>query len=464
MALSRLRLRLALGYSLTFAAGLTLLSAVALGYLWRESHARLDTRLRDIVADVRTNTEAELVEFPDSLVSFTTNEVVAEWPRNGGSFVICDSAGRPLAHTESDSLAYRIAAAWNHTDKRFDVRVPGRGTFRVAMHRYEAARREGTRVGSPPRLAILAFASTEGISEDAELLLTTLLIALPVIFGLTLSAGYLMAGGALRPVTELRTAIADIGPHELSRTLPVVEPRDEIGMLAAEFNALLARLNISRAQNTKFIREAAHQLRTPLTLVLGEAALELASADSSRERMRAGFARIELAADRMRRRVDELFLLAEAQTGEPVNLKEVVELDEIVLDVTDLIRARASTLGRALAIGRAEHLTVMGNTSLLHEALLEMLENALRHGRNTEPVTVSVFATGRGAMLEVSSAGDRFALPPRIESNEPQGLGLPIVRWVAELHGGTLEVEHRDQCNAVTLIIPGARAERCDAR
>src|SRR5471032_1570261 len=105
--------------------------------------------------------------------------------------------------------------------------------------------------------------------------------------------------------------------------------------------------------------------------------------------MRATLGRIRTAAEQMRRRVDELFLLAEAQAGEKARLEDDVELDGLVLDCTDLMRERASALGRSLAIGRAEHSVVRGNAGLLQEALVELMENACRHGSSGIPITVS---------------------------------------------------------------------------
>jgi signal transduction histidine kinase len=307
---------------------------------------------------------------------------------------------------------------------------------------------------TPVTIGIVAFANTEGIAQDTSQLLTAVAIALPLILLLSLGGGYLMARRALRPVAELGAAVAAIAPTELTRRLPVTEPRDEIGALAAEFNGLLGRLSDAQSQNRRFLREAAHQIRTPLTLVLGEAAHELAAKETNPERMRGSLTRIGQAAERMRRRVDELFLLAEAQAGEKVALEDEVELDELALSSADLMRPRATSLGRSLAIGTAEHVVTRGNAALLHEAVLELFENALRHGNGTRPVTVSVSRRGANAVIDVSSGGTPFSLPAQAASQGPDGLGLPIVRWVAETHDGTLSVAHHNGLNVVGITLP----------
>jgi signal transduction histidine kinase len=456
LSLSRLRLRLAFSFSLVFAIGLIVCAAGALGYMWRESHRRLDARLDSVLLDVQTNLAAELKDSPESNVHFITSEVVNEWPRNEGSFVICDSSGNILASTDTAAAAVVLKSWATSNGPRFFANANEERSGHIRSVEFRVSSAAAPRGTALSQFRVAAFESTYGISEDTELLFASVAVAAPLILLLSLAGGYVMAARALRPVTELSAAVARIAPDELSLRLPVQEPQDELGELAAEFNALLARLNSAQSQNRRFLREAAHQIRTPLTLVLGEAALELQTTDESPKRMRDSFTRIGLAAERMRRRVDELFLLAEAQAGEKVLLKEIVDLDEILLQVVDLMRPRAAALGRVLAIGNASHAPVHGSPELLHEAVLEMLENAVRHGDATRAVTVSVTVGNDKANLVVESGGQTFVLPPATDEQGPSGLGIPIVRWVAEVHHGELTLEGHPGWNALTLAIPVA--------
>ncbi|MEP6834895.1 MAG: HAMP domain-containing protein [Gemmatimonas sp.] len=455
MPLSRLRLRLGLGFALAFAVGLAVLVAVSLGYLWRESHRRLDNRLDAMVNDISINLKFELGELPRRTSIEVASEVVAEWPRNGGSFVICDSQLQMLAYNDSGPRAQEILGKLEPGNRaRSDVVLSNGEKFRVSSMRYQPVLS-----GLPAQMRstpfqIVAYSSLSGISEDTELLVAAVGIAAPIIILLSLTGGYLLAARALRPVTDLTEAVSNIAPDDLSRRLAVAEPKDELGQLASEFNAMLARLSTAQMQNRKFVREAAHQIRTPLTLVLGEAALVLATPDSPPDQMRGSLKRIGLAAERMRRRVDELFLLAEAQTGEPVLLTEVVELEHVVFRAVELMRPRAVAMGRALVVGSAETISIHGNSELLNEALLEMLENALRHGDASRSVTVSVAAREGRAAFEVVSGGRPFTLPERTEKEGPDGLGLPIVRWVAEKHGGELLVTNHSGWNSLVMMLP----------
>ena len=451
MATSRLRLRLASGFALAFAIGLALLTVGALGYLNRESRRRLDGRLDAINGGVLAALQRERAETPDASLAFAAREVAAEWPPNGGAFVLLDDLNMPLSAVDVDSANARVLRRWRDAGTaRFNI-DDGGPDLRASSS--SATLRGGD--GLPQRVTVLAFSSTEGIESDAELLGLVLAIASPLILLTSLVAGYAVAGRALAPVTSLAHAIAAIAPSDLSRRLQVTSPPDEVSRLAEEFNALLDRLEQAQHSNRGFVREAAHQIRTPLTLVLGEAAHALDS-PSSEERTRATLGRIRTAAEHMRRRVDELFLLAEARSGEAVRLNDHVELDGLLLECTDLMRARASALGRTLAIGRAEPLAIVGNSALLQEALLELLENACRHGQKSSPVTASCFRDEERFVVEVANDGAVFTLPTGSPERQATGIGLSVVQWVAHSHHGTLSTRHEHGHNVVRLSLPTA--------
>lgn len=449
MALSRLRLRLAAGFAFAFLVALAILTAAALGYLWNESTRRLDKRLDASADGVAAAVARVMQESGDSSLAHAANEVVREWPATGDLFSIVDESGAMIAGVGARDVTDRMLAAWRTAAApRFAVDKPGDDYRASGLH--ATLPRSGT---TALKFGVLAFSSIEGIDSDTHLVAEAFAIAAPLIVLLSLAGGYVLARRALRPVDELGVAIAAIAPTDLSQRLPQGDARDEVAALAGEFNALLQKLDDAQRRNRGFIREAAHQIRTPLTLVLGEAGHELAATGTTPERMRGTLSRIRTAAEQMRRRVDELFLLAEAQAGEKVRLEDDVELDGLVLDCTDLMRERASALGRSLAIGSAEHAVVRGSAPLLQEALVELIENACRHGDAATPITVSCASAPGGAQLEVSSGGDPFVLTPRPDAGAPDGLGLPIVEWIARAHGGELQVARTANLNVVTMTL-----------
>jgi two-component system sensor histidine kinase TctE len=130
----------------------------------------------------------------------------------------------------------------------------------------------------------------------------------------------------------------------------------------------------------------------------------------------------------------------------------IASADGLGLECTDLMRARAAGTGRALALGAVEPLTVRGNAALLREALLELLENACRYGGAGAPVVTEVRRENGWGTLSVSNAAPEN-LP---SSSTGQKLGLRIVAWIAEGHGGRLESDDAGGTYRTRLRIPVA--------
>lgn len=169
----------------------------------------------------------------------------------------------------------------------------------------------------------------------------------------------------------------------------------------------------------------------------------------------ASLRRIQVAAHQMVRRVDELLLLARAEAGEAIEVARPVDLDEVAFEAVDLMRGRAHALGRSLELGEFQPVTIRGNGDLLREAILEIIENALRHGRGPSPVRLEVQAVGDLGVLEVTSGGPPFAAKPLGEdgwSDQSSGLGLLILRRIAQLHHGELRIRRREDLNSVALL------------
>jgi signal transduction histidine kinase len=447
MPISRLRLRLAAGFALAFGVGLSLLAGGALGYLWRESHRRLHAQLTTMAHGVADAMLRELRETPDSTIAYAANEVRIEWPAPGDRWVIVRPDGTPLSTTGSAALTVRmISAARSAQGQRFTASHAG-----GVLEAVSVTGPDGLTDGRDWRFGVIAWRSTEGIEQDAALLAKSLAVAAPLLILISLGAGYLLAARALRPARALGLAVAALSPDDLSQRLPTGGTDDEIGTLAREFNDLLARLEGAQVRNQRFVREAAHQIRTPLTLVVGEADVESRQASVDPARSLAAIQRIQTAATVMRHRVDELMLLAEAQAGSRPRLEEMVELDGLALECTDLMRARATALGRSLALGTIDAVAVRGNSQLLREALLELLENGCRHAGGDGSVTTEVYVDEDGrAVIRVSSPCDGDTAPPSSGS----GLGIRIVQWIAAVHGGAFEVQSGASLHLATLTLP----------
>lgn len=439
MPLSRLRLRLAAWFGAAFVLGLLVLDVGFLSYSKRKAQDKLTRELTSAALALRESIQLERTSRPELPVDSAVHEVLLEWPDGLDVIAIFDPSGRRIDARGPSALLSGVTPAAFRQDLigTVDLPVDDERKLRLAW----------ARDSTPAPLLIVVGGSTAAVQEEEENLTGWLLLSLPLIGLGAAAAGYALARRALLPVQEMARELDAIDPERIDRRLKVGSPPDELDQLAGRFNALLDRLSLARENSRKFLGEAAHQLRTPLTIVRGESGLGLDRLRTPEE-YRVSLRRVNLAADQMARRVDDLFLLAEAEAGERPVLVRGVELDGVALAAADLMRGRASALERALAFGIVEDVTVTGAEPLLQEAVVELLENACRHGTPEHPVGISVRREGGRAVVSVTSAG------PAIPEGPGRGLGLGVVRWVAEIHGGRVVILRSGVVNEVKLELP----------
>ena len=442
MPLSRLRLRLSAWFALAFVAGLTALSLTLYAYLRHLSSLRLTQSLRTSAVELVDAIRFELREDSSGGLSHAVRAALVEWPPHQGAFAVYGADGVRLGERGGAAEVRRLPSTLAPRDTlTVDVAQPGAYPLRqVTVASNEA-----------PPFFVRGAGSTRIIHDESGALALWLGLAPPLVLALSLVGGYLLSHRALTPIEQLGRAVAAVAPHELDRRLPVGQPRDEVDDLAVQFNGLLERLQRVAQQNRRFVQQAAHQIRTPLTLVLGEAGLALERPRTPLEQQQA-LERILAAAGQMKRRVEELMLLAQAEAGERPALDESVELDGLVLECADLMRARAQGLGQRLELLQVDAVSVRGNEALLKEALLELIENACRYGGAGRPISISAMQVDGSAHLRVANLHGSVSVAP--SNGQASGLGLTIVRWIASEHGGALTHAHEAECDVYQLVLP----------
>ncbi|MDE3151215.1 MAG: HAMP domain-containing protein [Gemmatimonadota bacterium] len=264
--------------------------------------------------------------------------------------------------------------------------------------------------------------------------------------------GWMLASRALRPVATMReTADAIASSRELSRRIEVTAADDELSRLAATFNRMLGSLEEGYAAQQRFVADASHELRAPLTAIQGNLEL-LRRADRMPSEDRAAAVEEAYAeATRMARLVADLLALARADAGIPLERRSV-ELDRVLLEVVG--EAKHLARGHAIEVTHIEPAEILGDPDRVRQLLLILVDNAVRYTAPTGRVAVRLHADDGMARVEVEDTGvgiapealshifERFYRGDRARVRDPggTGLGLPIARWVAEQHGGTLDI------------------------
>ena len=265
--------------------------------------------------------------------------------------------------------------------------------------------------------------------------------------------GWLLAAKAMRPVDRLTRAADAIGRStDFSHRLAEPRQRDEIGRLASTFNDMLARLDKAVTTQRRFLADASHELRTPVTVIRTSAETLLRAGILSPCEYRSTLHMVAREADRMGRLVSDLLVLARADTGQSV-YRRPLALDTLVLEVYEQGLTLADDV--QVSIGEFEQVEIDGDADRLRQLTLNLIDNGIRYTQAGGSVTVDLFSEHGEAILRIRDTGpgipaehlprifDRFYRIDTLRSGTGSGtgLGLAICRWVAEAHDGTIAVE-----------------------
>jgi two-component system OmpR family sensor kinase len=323
-------------------------------------------------------------------------------------------------------------------------------------------------VRSGRRLTLVVGATRADRTETLGGLRNELLIVGPIALALASIAGYFLAGLSLRAVESMRRRAAAISAETPGERLPVPRTGDELERLGETLNAMLARLENALEREREFVADAGHELRTPLALLRTELELALRHAES-REELRAAVRASSEEVDRLAQLADDLLLIASSDRGKlPLRL-ETLETSELLGSIASRFEWRAQEAGRRVRIMTPAAFQVRGDRVRLEQALGNLLDNALRYGkgevqlsaaRSDGLVELHVTDEGSGFPPELmEQAFERFARLDQARARGGSGLGLSIVRAIAEAHGGSAHLANRNGSGAdVWVSVPSAEA------
>jgi heavy metal sensor kinase len=313
--------------------------------------------------------------------------------------------------------------------------------------------------------------SLADIEHTLRTILTVLLVMIPATVLLASGGGLFLANRALAPIDAITRTAQRISAENLSGRIGLVGPDDEVGRLARTFDTMLARLEVAFTRQRQFAADASHELRTPITAIIGQIDVALGWPESA-ESYRATLVTVREQAQRLARLASDLLFLARADVQpaaravEPIDLSSL--LPAVVTQVEPLAAARKQTIGLpALPAGMVD-----GNEDQLIRLLLNLLDNAIRYTPPGGRITLGYTRENRNIVISISDTGpgiapehlphvfDRFYRVDRGRSRAQggSGLGLAIAQSIAELHGGQITVESVvGQGSTFTVSLPIAR-------
>jgi signal transduction histidine kinase len=226
-----------------------------------------------------------------------------------------------------------------------------------------------------------------GVDAARRRFLLTLLGLAPLALGAVAAGGWLVASRALAPVDAMVATARRIGAEDLSGRIETAGREDELGRLASVLNDMLARLERAFATAREFGADAAHELRTPLTILKGEIEVALRAVRSPAE-YRATLESCAEEVDRLAALVEDLLLLARTDAGAVPRPTDRVNLADVLDDVAPALHALAEGAGTRLVVRAERDVPVRGNAPALFRVVLNLVDNAVKHGGAGGPVEV----------------------------------------------------------------------------
>ena len=301
---------------------------------------------------------------------------------------------------------------------------------------------------------VVAGRSLADRDETLSGLLASFAIGGPLAVLLASLAGYGLATIGLAPVEAMRRRAQEVSLERPDDRLPLPDARDEVRRLGETLNEMLDRLRRSFERERRFVADASHELRTPIAVVKTELETALRSNEVGPGARESLVAAVE-ECDRLVQLAEDLLVIARAAEGQLPVRPEPLDARRQLESAQQRFGDRAGARGRSIRVDVADDLVLHADPLRLRQVLGNLTDNALRHGdgevvlgahREGDAVAVQVSDSGAGFTDELAGrAFERFARGDQARSGNGVGLGLAIVRAVAEAHGGHAEVAPGDR-------------------
>lgn len=294
-----------------------------------------------------------------------------------------------------------------------------------------------------------------------------LLFAVPLYILLILGVSYFMAGLSLKPISRIISAVKNLTTTNLHARLEVHKSKDELRELAETLNGMIERLAQSFESQKTFIANASHEMKTPLAVLSSR--LELLHDEVTVPEQREEIKQLLEEVDRLSALARSLLILARLDSDSGPEIKQIVRLDEILIEAIRKFTPQASTKNIQLMFNLDEIFEITGDSARLKTAIENLLDNAIKYSFENKNISICLSGKNNGmAYIEIKDSGcgipendkprifDRFYRSNTTRRQFPgSGLGLSIAREIILQHHGTIEFESTENIGTTfTIIIP----------
>lgn len=308
----------------------------------------------------------------------------------------------------------------------------------------------------------------EELNDVLENIFSSYRFLVPLTLLISIIGGWFLADKSLKPVDTITRTAQKISALNLGQRLPREHVDDELGRLSATFNEMIGRLEASFDQIQQFSADASHELRTPITIIRGEIELALRNhrlPKSTRTMLKS----IHDELVRLSSIVESLMTLVRSESGRLAFHFEEVDLHALITELVEDGRVLGQSKKIHVSVSQLDEVRLRADAARLRQLLLNLLDNAVKYTPSRGTITLGLTQSNGSAVITVHDTGvgiarkDRekiFERFYRVAENgrsdvDGSGLGLFIVRWIAEAHGGTIHVKSQPRKGSTfTVTLP----------
>jgi len=438
-----IRTKLTLWYALVLAAILLLFCLVLYVSISYALNRQVNHSLRKYTHNLADNYQPESDRFRDlPEQDFLTNPLL--WfriVRDDGSLFrpapTFQIFQRPFPIQQAQSLPAETA--------RFETFTLGTQSFRSIIFPVDIA---GKRVGwiqlVRPITDVVRTLKTIRTSMSFLVLLAVVLLS---------AGGHLLARKTLRPIESIRQQVAEIYEQNLSRRIRIMNPEDELGLLTRTFNQMLERLQAAFESQRRFLADASHEIKTPITILRSQWE-KIAETRTLPAHLRKEIQRDLEELARLAKLVDNLLLLSEIDDNRVKIEQKPVDLAEVLHEVYEDAKILAEQKHQSTRLIIREPAVILGDRSRLVQLFLDLIDNAVKYTppggeislllrKQNNKACVNVEDTGIGVSeRDLARIFDRFYRADKSRSRQlgGSGLGLSICQWIVNAHQGKIEI------------------------
>lgn len=299
-------------------------------------------------------------------------------------------------------------------------------------------------------LTLFAGSSTASVEKSLGDLQLLLLALVPLYLCISALGAYFIASHTLKPIAAITETACSIGDGDLSRRINGIESNDEVGELALAFNTMLDRMEDSFRRERQFSSAASHELRTPVAII-SACAEDALNGEQSPENLE-NLATIQKESVRMNHIISQLLTLTRGYEGRYHINKELILLDDMVDSVMEELFDFAADSSITLKNDIAADIHIYSDQSLMTQLFVNVIVNGIKYGKEDGIVNVAATSSGRITEITVSDDGigisaedlphifERFYRADKARDRTGTGLGLSIVKWIVDIHNGSISV------------------------